>query len=141
MVLLVVARFLIARIAFGRWRASLGRIASGNKTLPASSQRERAMAEGCGHAVRRAARRLPGSLCLPQAMALQWMLRRRGVPATLLMGVAGHGARHGALGDLHAWVEMGGAPLLDDGGGCHRVVLRLATDALHCNIDPASEFE
>ncbi|SHM56359.1 Transglutaminase-like superfamily protein [Pseudomonas asturiensis] len=60
-----------------------------------------------GNAVKRAARHLPLTLlCLPQALAANWMLRRRGVAASLHFGVAlceGPVRRMRA----HAWLTVG----------------------------------
>jgi hypothetical protein len=44
------------------------------------------------------------SKCLAQAIAAQWMLRRRAVPGTLYLGMSKDGAQ-----DLiaHAWVRSG----------------------------------
>lgn len=123
--LILVARFLVARVRFRHWRSLLGNIAGADEGAPCGvSDAGMAVARRCTHALRRAVARLPGTLCLPQAMALQWMLRRRGVGALLFIGVAGHGARRGRLQDLHAWLEADGMALLDDGSGHHRVLLR-----------------
>lgn len=63
----------------------------------------RLVAHGVRWAVRAAARRLPWHpVCLPQALTAQWMLRRRGVPSTLYLGVD-PGSRY----DAHAWVRAG----------------------------------
>jgi len=43
------------------------------------------------------------SACLPRALAAQAMLRRRGIPSRLCLGVAREGS--GLL--AHAWVEIG----------------------------------
>jgi hypothetical protein len=45
------------------------------------------------------------ALCLEQSLALTWLLRRRGVPAELRIGVQPRPFY------AHAWVEVGGAPL------------------------------
>lgn len=54
-------------------------------------------------AVETAARHLPWKpACLPQAVAAQWMLRRRGIASTLYLGIdpaSGY--------DAHAWVRAG----------------------------------
>ena len=54
-------------------------------------------------AVETAARHLPWKpVCLPQAVAAQWMLRRRGIASTLYLGIdpaSGY--------DAHAWVRAG----------------------------------
>ena len=58
------------------------------------------------HIVRRVARHAPIQfVCLPQAMAAQWMLRRRGVPSRLVFG-----ARREADAALafHAWLSVAG---------------------------------
>ena len=130
--LLLIARLLVARVRFRHWRASLGTLDRGGPresphaaTHPDSPEIHRAAA--CAYAVRQAASRLPGTLCLPQAMVLQWMLKRRGIGATVLFGVMPQQER-GHLGDLHAWLEIGGIPLLDPGAGTHRVVLRISSE-------------
>ena len=45
--------------------------------------------------------------CLRQALAVQWWLRRRGLPSQLRIGAR----RNGDTLDAHAWVELGGLPL------------------------------
>lgn len=61
-----------------------------------------------GHAVQRAARHLPFNLqCLPQALAAQWMLRRRGIASTLHFGMAKDpGGERAML--AHAWLTVSG---------------------------------
>lgn len=57
-----------------------------------------------GRAVTAAARRLPWhSTCLMQAFAGRLMLKRRGIPSTLMIGVATNKGRFGA----HAWLLAG----------------------------------
>jgi hypothetical protein len=55
-----------------------------------------------GLAVRRAARVVPRATCLPQALAVIWMLSARGQTGALRIGV-----KRGTAGELvaHAWVE------------------------------------
>ncbi|MBK6454749.1 MAG: lasso peptide biosynthesis B2 protein [Gemmatimonadetes bacterium] len=56
-----------------------------------------------GWAVATAARHLPWKpVCLPQAVAAQWMLRRIGIPSTLYLGIDPNGNY-----DAHAWVRAG----------------------------------
>ena len=61
--------------------------------------------------VRKVARHPPfRSACLPQAMAAQWMLRRRGMESRLFFG-----ARRKAQGpglQFHAWLSVAGEPVL-----------------------------
>ena len=109
---LALARLLVAHVRFGRWRPWLGTPVApqaGDATLRLDiNLAQRRLAR----AVVRAAGRLPGeSRCLPQAMALHWMLRRRGLGGVLHVGVLPGEAR-GTLDDLHAWVTRGGEVLL-----------------------------
>lgn len=122
MTALTVARLLVATVRFGRWRALLGAAcavdaASGD----IASWRDHYYAR----VVERAAQHLPfETLCLPRAMALKWMLTRRGRPAHLVMAVLPDGERGGALDDLHAWVEVGKTVLIGDTGQAHREIAR-----------------
>lgn len=109
---LILARLLVARVRFGRWRPWLGIPASpqaGDATLRLDTNlAQRRLAR----AVVRAAGRLPGeSRCLAQAMALHWMLRRRNLGGVLHVGVLPGEAR-GTLDDLHAWVTRSGEVLI-----------------------------
>ena len=49
--------------------------------------------------------------CLEQSLVIWFLLRRRGVPATLCFG----GRKDGDQFEAHAWVEWQGAVLNDDG--------------------------
>ncbi len=107
---LVLARTMIAAVPMRWWRASLGRV----DTAPAPVARSiRPAPPVCrvAVAVDRAARRLPlNTACLPRAMAVQWMLRRRRIGSTLVVGLASGGAP--ARYDLHAWVEADGITVI-----------------------------
>ena len=107
--LLLLARLLVAGPRLGYWRTWLGPlIERGASTGPATVDYRLA------HAVERAARRLPGVYkCLPRALALHWMLRRRQRPSELVIAVL-PGPRRGTIDDLHAWVEMTGAVLIGE---------------------------
>ncbi len=64
------------------------------------------IARETGWAVTRAARHVPfRAVCLPQAMAAQFMLRRRGVSSIMRFG-AGRGAEKPL--DAHAWLDAAG---------------------------------
>jgi len=113
-------------VAFRYWRGTLGRVGSaasphsGPVGACASLRARRS-----SRAVQQAARRLPGeTLCLPRAMALAWMLRRRAIPATVVLGVA-ESAQRGTLDDLHAWVTCDGEVILGQLDQVHRPVLIL----------------
>ena len=100
--LLTLARFLIARVPMRLWRSSLGRVAqeiTPGETRPVSP---------LARAIDRAATRLPGeTVCLPRAMAMQWMMRRRGLASALVFGMD-RAQPLDTVPALHAWVEAGG---------------------------------
>ena len=64
---------------------------------------------------------LPGinALCLPRALAAHAMLRRRGIPSRLCLGVA----RSGSELSAHAWIEVGERKIVggDEAGGFTRL--------------------
>lgn len=69
-------------------------------------------------AVQAAAANVPWKpVCLPQAIAAQWMLRRRGIRSTLYLGVD-----PGRQLDAHAWVRVGDA-VVTGGAGKDRFVV------------------
>lgn len=66
------------------------------------------MIERLSRSVGLAARILPGRYrCLSKSMLLVWMLRQRGVPATLVIGIR----RQEQHLSSHAWVEHRGLPV------------------------------
>ena len=77
--------------------------------------------------VERGVYRLPiEARCLPQAMALAWMLRRRGMaPAIVLSALPGQ--HRGGLDDLHAWVELGGEVVIGASEQPHRPIARFVS--------------
>lgn len=65
------------------------------------------MARLVGGAVRSAAGYTPwGSVCLPQAVAAKWMLKRRKIPGTVYLGVMKDETKPEKLA-AHAWVRCG----------------------------------
>lgn len=111
MVLLCLARVLIALVPLRRWRGSLGLAKACNADAARDAQLVRTLA---GH-VERGASRLPFSTrCLPRAMALSWMLRLAGVPHAVIFSVRPQSLRDGADDTLHARLEAGGACVLGD---------------------------
>lgn len=68
-----------------------------------------------GAAVRAAARGVPSAHCLVEALAAEAMLRRRGVPAQLHLGVRRDGERIGG----HAWLETDGEVIVGAGPSGH----------------------
>jgi hypothetical protein len=74
-------------------------------------------AERIGAIVERVAARLPWHpTCLRQAVAVQRMLRRRGIPSRLHLGVT-----NPSEGAAHAWVTVDGQPVVG-GRGIERFV-------------------
>ena len=104
MLRLAAARLLIAVLPFGYWRRWLGQHGAARPAQQGPDSETMLLAR----AVRRGAARLPfETKCLPRAIALHTMLRRRRKPSQLVLGVLDLGQR-GTLDDLHAWVESGG---------------------------------
>ena len=75
---------------------------------PAPSEEQEILAERIGAIVARAALWMPfRAQCLQQVLAMRRMLDRRGVPATVYLGVE-HGQADAARGRrAHAWVRTG----------------------------------
>ena len=127
MVLLGYARLLIALVPLRLWRRHLG-LATGASVHAGAIQ----IGDGGASAARilarhveRAAARLPfARKCLPRAMALSMLLRRRGIAHRLVFAVRPRA--HAASGDrLHAWVEQAGTLLIGDEPGPWIEVLQL----------------
>ena len=115
---LCLARGLVTLVPLRLWRGQLG--LAGDASAPLLDRAVR-----LARHVERAAARLPfPSKCLPQAMALSWMLRRRGIAHTLIFAVRPPEMR-GAADALHAWVEVAGKRLIGDLPGPWIVSLRL----------------
>lgn len=80
---------------------------------PGRAARSSLSVERLAWAVRVAARLLPGTRCLPRALALQRMLWRRGIQgAELHIGVARDA--NGAF-NAHAWMELEGRAIMGEG--------------------------
>ena len=104
-VLLGVARLGVLMLPF-RWLAkSLGdHMKQIDTPLPSA---DLPVARMVGGAVCSAANYTPWkSVCLPQAVAAKWMLKRRGIPGTLYLGVMKDQTKPEKLA-AHAWVKCG----------------------------------
>lgn len=112
--LLGVARMLVLTIPF-RWLArSLGEHMRESSLETATADRQQALL--IGQAVRSAAANTPWqSVCLPQAVAGQWMLKRRGIAATIYLGVAKAEQKPEQLA-AHAWLRCGEVILTGSAG-------------------------
>jgi hypothetical protein len=122
MALLCRARLLVALVPFDRWRDSLG---AGGSSAEIGSADGLGMGRQLAAHVEWAAVRLPFSTkCLPQTMALSWMLRRRGIGHQLVLAARPAHMRNSA-DSLHAWVEVGGNKIIGDLPGPWLETLRL----------------
>jgi Transglutaminase-like superfamily len=117
--LLLLARVLVAWVPFGRWKARLGLAGEAGSEQLVIAWRL------AGH-VERGAWRLGLPLkCLPRAMALSWLLRRRGIAHRLVMAARPETNRADSGDTLHAWVECRGETVLGELAGPWIVVLGL----------------
>ena len=113
---LLYARLALLVIPFPRLAQRFGRFTAPSLAVArdAATPAMAAVARTVGRAIRRSARRVPfEAVCLPQAIAAQAMLRRRGVPSVMHFGV---NANPGQAFEAHAWldaagVEVSGYPL------------------------------
>jgi hypothetical protein len=103
-------------LPFSYWRPRLGTSAEGTTTLPGNSP----PAERIAWAVGVAAGYVPGATCLVQALAAKSMLRRKGYPALVRIGVR---AGEGSHLEAHAWLVLDGQVILGRSPGCPHVPL------------------
>jgi len=104
---LMIVRALVAVIRFRRSTAAIWWLAD---RLPPPSHADlmgRALAEARARSIARIADRLPfRPRCLPRALLLAALLRRRRIGADLCLGARTDGAF-----DAHAWIEIDGWPV------------------------------
>lgn len=99
------AKTLVRAMPFRRLAPTFGRPQA--ETAGAIAPGDRAIAVQVSWAVQCAARHVPfGFVCLPQAVAAQRMLRRRGIASTLYLGVAPDRKKPDAIA-AHAWLRAG----------------------------------
>lgn len=111
---LAVVRLLLWLLPFGKTRLAVDRWARSRHAASASP--EEGVARAVRRAVDRAARSIPGSACLAQALTAEVMLRRAGQPVRVSIGVAPDGQPL----DAHAWVESSGVLVTGDGADLAR---------------------
>ena len=106
--LMLAARLLVTALPFHLWRNWLGGKANAPNRADVPAARRLAAQ------IERAASLLPFTIkCLPQAMALSWLLQQASLGHSIVF--AGRPAGHRAgRDDLHAWVEVGTDVLLGD---------------------------
>ena len=104
-VLLGIARLAVLALPFKWLAVSLGRhMNEADAQIIASDLN---LARKVGQAVRSAANYTPWeSVCLPQGVAAQWMLKRRRIAGTLYLGVSKDEAKPEKLA-AHAWLRCG----------------------------------
>lgn len=103
--LLALARLLIRWLPF---RTLSTRAVAGGPGKPHISPRQEETAARIRATVRRAAS--SWAVCLPQALAANWMLRWRGIGSTLCLGVR-RDPMDGRM-DSHAWLRVGDSILI-----------------------------
>jgi hypothetical protein len=134
--LLGVARLAILVLPF-KWLAfSLGkqRTESPRRISPEDAQK----ALMIGQAIRSAASHTPWeSVCLPQAVVAQWMLKQHHISGTLYLGVAKEEAKPEKIA-AHAWLRCGEAILT--GAANHQQFVVVATFSCR-GIDSAAEIK
>ena len=140
LLLLLLAWLLIVAVPMRRWRRHVdiahgpqpGRVREGDGKAPAARGSSRPMLEPrrAGRIVRKVSAALPfDPRCLARAMAVQWMLRRRGLASQLVFGAGRFGARPALR--YHAWLHVDGRPVI--GGG---PATNFAPFPVHADPDP-----
>lgn len=108
MVRLCRAQLLVNYVPYDRWRNRLG-LAADVETRHAVEIGRRLAAD-----IEWAASRLPfGTKCLPRAMALSWILRRRNLRHSVVIAVRPSQLR-ASPDALHAWIEVEGQKIIGD---------------------------
>ncbi len=134
MVVLAAARVVVLGVRFERWRDSLG--LGGDETRDVQARARRLAIH-----VERAAARLPGSSkCLPQAVALSWMLRSRALAHRLVVAVRPQDSR-GEADDLHAMIACGNRIVLGNLPGPWVWVLVLPSQAANAPVTSLSQLQ
>lgn len=111
MLMLALAKLVVATVPFRWWRNSLGRAsATASDTTSEGIQRLTADLSWAAH-------RFPfDAKCLPRAMALSWILRSRKINHAVVIAVRPRELRVSADA-LHAWIEVDGRRVLGDLAG------------------------
>lgn len=105
-ILLGIARLALLVLPFKRLAVSLGRHMHESDAQVSTADLN--LARQVGRAVCSAANYTPWkSVCLPQAVAAQWMLQRRQIAGTLYLGVTKDETTPEKLA-AHAWLRCGG---------------------------------
>ena len=104
---LTLARFVVEFLPFERWRSRIGGMQEATASDLDSSRRLAAHVDW-------AARLLPfEAKCLPRAIALSWLLRRKGLGHAVVIAVRPEELRP-SRDALHAWVQVGQVKVMGD---------------------------
>lgn len=96
---LVATRGVLALLPYAKWSRQVGLVGQ-------PTEADQAEAARLARHIERAASRLPlETKCLPRAVALSRMLRRRALPHRLVIAARPAAHRQGQ-DDLHAWIEV-----------------------------------
>jgi len=119
------AELLLLLVPF-RWIAPrLGRVTAQSPLT--INDAERQLALRVSWAVQSIARHVPlRFVCLPQAIAAKWMLRRRGLPSTLYLGLRPGGALKLSA---HAWLRVGDQILTGRAGSFNHEMIATFAEA------------
>lgn len=109
---------LLRVLDFQRARRLLVPFLPAAKSLAAIPEDAMSYALRVGHLARIAGRHVPtNGSCLRQSLLVWWLLRRRGLPAELRIGISQSGGFA-----AHAWVELEGQPINDSADVANRFV-------------------
>lgn len=123
---LVWARIVVSAVPFRTLARRLGE--RGRETPLAVPEEARPALREVEWSVQAIARHVPlRFVCLPQAIAAKWMLRRRGWPSTLYLGVAPNGGS--AELPAHAWLRVGRKIVTGEAEAARHVVILTLGDA------------
>ena len=102
--MLVVAKVLFRTIALPRWSKLLGQ-PTNTDGLDVNGSPAQGSEGVIALGIARAAHRLPGNYtCLERASAGQFMLRLRGMPGAVVIGLKPYGTNPNGNGEGHAWL-------------------------------------
>lgn len=122
------AQALIGAVGFRRSTAAIWWLADRLPAPRRAGLEGRALAEARARSIARIADRLPSRpRCLPRALLLAGLLRRRRIGADLCLGTRTVGAF-----DAHAWVEIDGRPV-NEAADLHTTYRRLWRRSVLCD--------
>jgi len=106
-VLLCYAQLLVSVLPYALWSHTLGPIRE-SAPVPSHNIADTNPVQMTGWTVEVAARYLPwGPACLPRAMAMKWMLKRRNIQSDLCIGIHPPALKNVGQANLHAWLTVG----------------------------------